>query len=95
MGGYGTIKFALTQSDKFAKAAPLSAVLKHNGSLIWIGLISPQAITGRDTQIKGTELDTYYLLDQAIDANVDIPELFIMCGKEDFYIMITFNLLRR
>ena len=34
MGGYGTIKFALTQSDKFAKAAPLSAVLKHNGSLI-------------------------------------------------------------
>ena len=84
MGGYGTIKFALTQSNKFAKAAPLSAVLKHSGSLIWIGLISPQAITGRDTQIKGTELDTYYLLDQAIDANVDIPELFIMCGKEDF-----------
>ena len=28
MGGYGTIKFALTQSDKFAKAAPLSAVFE-------------------------------------------------------------------
>ena len=41
MGGYGTIKFALTQSDKFAKAAPLSAVSKHNVSLTWIGLIFP------------------------------------------------------
>ncbi|MDU1489500.1 MAG: alpha/beta hydrolase-fold protein, partial [Staphylococcus epidermidis] len=81
MGGYGTIKFALTQSNKFAKAAPLSAVFEAQRliDLDWIDF-SPQAITGRDTQIKGTELDTYYLLDQAIDANVDIPELFIMCG---------------
>ena len=85
MGGYGTIKFALTQSDKFAKAAPLSAVFEAQRliDLDWIDF-SPQAITGRDTQIKGTELDTYYLLDQAIDASLDIPELFIMCGKEDF-----------
>ncbi|WP_391039365.1 alpha/beta hydrolase [Staphylococcus epidermidis] len=85
MGGYGTIKFALTQSDKFAKAAPLSAVFEAQRliDLDWIDF-SPQAITGRDSQIKGTELDTYYLLDQAIYANVDIPELFIMCGKEDF-----------
>lgn len=85
MGGYGTIKFALTQSDKFAKAAPLSAVFEAQRfiDLDWTDF-SPQSITGNNTQIKGTELDTYYLLDQAIDANVDIPELFIMCGKEDF-----------
>ncbi|MDU3979671.1 MAG: alpha/beta hydrolase-fold protein, partial [Staphylococcus epidermidis] len=81
MGGYGTIKFALTQSDKFAKAAPLSAVFEAQRfiDLDWTDF-SPQSITGNNTQIKGTELDTYYLLDQAIDANVDIPELFIMCG---------------
>ena len=85
MGGYGTIKFALTQSDKFAKAAPLSAVFEAQRfiDLDWTDF-SPQSITGNNTQIKGTELDTYYLLDQAIDSNVDIPELFIMCGKEDF-----------
>lgn len=95
MGGYGTIKFALTQSDKFAKAAPLSAVFEAQRfiDLDWTDF-SPQSITGNNTQIKGTELDTYYLLDQAIDANVDIPELFIMCGKRRLYIMITFNLLR-
>ncbi|MDU5188844.1 MAG: alpha/beta hydrolase-fold protein, partial [Staphylococcus epidermidis] len=73
MGGYGTIKFALTQSDKFAKAAPLSAVFEAQRfiDLDWTDF-SPQSITGNNTQIKGTELDTYYLLDQAIDANVDI-----------------------
>ena len=69
MGGYGTIKFALTQSDKFAKAAPLSAVFEAQRfiDLDWTDF-SPQSITGNNTQIKGTELDTYYLLDQAIDA---------------------------
>ncbi len=36
MGGYGTIKFALTQGSKFAKAVPLSAVFepKFNGSRV-------------------------------------------------------------
>ena len=63
MGGYGTIKFALTQSDKFAKAAPLSAVFEAQRfiDLDWTDF-SPQSITGNNTQIKGTELDTYYLL---------------------------------
>ena len=60
MGGYGTIKFALTQSDKFAKAAPLSAVFEAQRfiDLDWTAF-SPQSITGNNTQIKGTELDTY------------------------------------
>ena len=40
MGGYGTIKFALTQSDKFAKAAPLSAVFEAQRLIDLIGLIS-------------------------------------------------------
>ena len=41
MGGYGTIKFALTQSDKFAKAAPLSAVFEAQRFIDLIGLIFP------------------------------------------------------
>ena len=74
MGGYGTIKFALTQSDKFAKAATLSAVFEAQRFIdSWIGLIFPSIYHRQQYQIKGTELDTYYLLDQAIDANVDIP----------------------
>ena len=85
MGGYGTIKFALTQSDKFAKAAPLSAVFQaqHFIDLDWIDF-SAQSITGENTNINGTELDTYHLLNKAVENQVEIPKLLIMCGKEDF-----------
>lgn len=85
MGGYGTIKFALTQPHKFSKAAPLSAVFQaqHLIDIDWIDF-SAKSITGENTDITGTELDTYYLLNRAIASNADIPELLIMCGTEDF-----------
>ena len=79
MGGYGTIKFALTQPHKFSKAAPLSAVFQaqHLIDIDWIDF-SAKSITGENTDITGTELDTYYLLNRAIASNADIPELLIM-----------------
>lgn len=85
MGGYGTIKFALTQGDKFSKAVPLSAVFEaqHLMDLEWNDF-SKKAIIGEITSVKGTEHDPYYLLDQAIAEEKPIPELLIMCGKEDF-----------
>lgn len=85
MGGYGTIKFALTQPEKFSKAAPLSAAfnIQHLLELQWIDY-SPKAITGENTSAEGTHLDVYYLLEQAVKAKQTIPQLLIMCGTEDF-----------
>ncbi|MBO0928864.1 esterase family protein [Staphylococcus sp. 30400_3112M30941] len=85
MGGYGTIKFALTQGDKFSKAVPLSAVFEaqHLMDLEWNDF-SKEAIIGNLSSIKGTEHDPYYLLDKAVAEDKPIPELLIMCGKEDF-----------
>ncbi|MBO1199872.1 esterase family protein [Staphylococcus simiae] len=85
MGGYGTIRFALTQSDKFSKAAPLSAVFEAQNlmDIDWNDF-SKEAIIGNNSNIKGTELDPYYLLQQAVSEGIDIPRLLIMCGKEDF-----------
>ena len=51
--------------------------------LEWIDF-SAKAITGENTDIKGTNLDTYHLLEQAIVSNAQLPELLIMCGTEDF-----------
>lgn len=84
MGGYGTTKYALTQSQRFSKAAILSAPFD-------VSLLrdyeyydfSPQAIIGEKGDIKGTPFDPYYLVEQAIDNHVDLPELLIMCGTED------------
>ena len=39
MGGYGTIKFALTQSQLFSKAAPLSAAFDVSMLKITNGMI--------------------------------------------------------
>ncbi|HCW7442424.1 TPA: esterase family protein [Staphylococcus aureus] len=85
MGGYGTIKFALTQGDKFAKAVPLSAVFEAQNlmDLEWDDF-SKEAIVGNLSSVKGTEHDPYYLLDKAVAEDKQIPKLLIMCGKQDF-----------
>ena len=85
MGGYGTIKFALTQGDKFAKAVPLSAVFEAQNlmDLEWNDF-SKEAIVGNLSSVKGTEHDPYYLLDKAVAEDKQIPKLLIMCGKQDF-----------
>ena len=83
--GYGTIKFALTQSHLFSKAAPLSAVCDVQSLLdIEWNDFDPKAIAGEALKVKGTELDTYHLVDEAVDKGATLPELFIQCGTEDF-----------
>ena len=57
--GYGTMKFALTQSHLFSKAAPLSAVFDVKSLLdIEWNDFDPKAIAGEALKVKGTELDT-------------------------------------
>lgn len=84
MGGYGTIKYALTQGHRFAKASPLSSVFNAQTfiDIDWNDF-SGQAIAGVDKMTQDTELDPYYLVDKAIAENKVIPELLIMCGTED------------
>lgn len=84
MGGYGTIKYALTEGHRFSKAAPLSAVF--NPQLLlnidWHDF-SGEAIAGIDKVTEQTELDPYYLAEQVHVEQRAIPELLIMCGTED------------
>ena len=84
MGGYGTIRFALTAGERFSKAAPLSAAIDV-GQLVHYTYpdFKPQAIAGDDYNPVGTPFDPYYLVDEAIKEGRPIPELLFMCGKED------------
>ncbi|WP_436861487.1 alpha/beta hydrolase [Staphylococcus caeli] len=84
MGGYGTIKYALLEGERFAKACPLSAAFNAQRLMTydWHDY-SGAAITGDGAQVKGTELDPYYLVDEAVKQHKNIPELLIMCGTED------------
>lgn len=84
MGGYGTIKYALTEGHRFSKAAPLSSVF--NPQLLlnidWYDF-SGEAIAGLDKSTDQTELDPYYLAEEARKEQRAIPDLLIMCGTED------------
>ncbi|GGG94328.1 esterase family protein [Staphylococcus pragensis] len=84
MGGFGTTKFAFTQSERFAKAGILSApfdvtMLKDYEYYDF----SPASILGENKDVKGTDFDPYHLVDQAVNNKQDLPELLIMCGTED------------
>ena len=84
MGGYGTIKYALLEGHRFAKACPLSAAFNAQGLIDydWYDY-SGSAIAGPNAQVANTNLDPYYLVDEAIKKQKEIPELLIMCGTED------------
>lgn len=84
MGGYGTIKFALTQSQLFSKAAMLSAAFDVSmiGQYEWYDF-SPQSVVGDANHIAGTQFDPYYLVEQVVDQHKDLPQLYIKCGTED------------
>lgn len=90
MGGYGTIKFALTQGDKFAKAVPLSAVFEAQNlmDLEWNDF-SKEAIIGNLSSVKGTEHDPYYLLDKAVAEDKQIQNCSLCVVNKTFYIKTT------
>ena len=89
MGGYGTIKFALTQSHLFSKAAPLSAVFDVQSLLdIEWNDFDPKAIVGEALKVKGTELDTYHLVDEAVDKDATLPNSLFNVAQKISYMMI-------
>ncbi len=71
MGGYGAFKAALTKPEQYAAAASLSGALDINA------LISRRAI-------KGSEHDLLHLLEKGVEDQVELPNLYVTCGTEDF-----------
>jgi putative tributyrin esterase len=84
MGGYGAMKWALTQPERFAAAASLSGVLDLGGKASprdrpeEPGLL--QRVFG-DTPVAGGPNDLLWLLGQA--DRVALPELYVACGMQD------------
>jgi putative tributyrin esterase len=84
MGGYGAMKWALRQPQRFAAAATLSGAL--DAAYIQEYDMRPhmRALTRRvfaDRVVKGTDADLLHLLATA-DKNT-FPRLMLRCGTED------------
>jgi putative tributyrin esterase len=82
MGGYGAVKWALRQPERFAAAATLSGALDlaapPNLDRIEPGL-TETIFGGRD--ISGSDDDVLALLERADAATA--PKLYLACGTED------------
>ncbi len=81
MGGYGALKWAFTQPERFAAAASLSGAVDVAGFTK-----DPTRREELVTRVFGGEPgpgdDLYALLDKAVPAS--LPELYVSCGTEDF-----------
>jgi putative tributyrin esterase len=84
MGGYGAMKWALREPERFAAAASLSGALGlsdfHGGNDPWFKRVLQNAFG--DDPIGGTGNDVMHLIRTA-DAAA-LPALYVGCGTEDF-----------
>ena len=87
MGGYGAVKIALRNPDRFAGCASLSGALKittQANSKIWN--VDFSAIWGEDftETIPGSQDDLIALIDTFDGSDKPKPKIFAACGDEDF-----------
>jgi len=84
MGGYGAMRLALTYPEHFAAAASFSGAVdlastffaRHRENEI-------DRVFGKLEEIKGTEYDTYHLMEKNAKAPRK-PWLYVSCGTKDF-----------
>ncbi|SDR85042.1 alpha/beta hydrolase [Actinopolymorpha singaporensis] len=82
MGGYGAVKWALRQPERFAAAASLSGALDVANPGMRQG--RPELmdrVFGED--VRGTDNDLLWLLEQAAKSGRQLPALHVSCGTED------------
>lgn len=90
MGGYGAVKLALRNPDKYGAAASFSGVLDIVSRFDAVNELSGEwkkdihLICGGEP-VKNTDDDLFYLLDKYVsDPEMKKPRIYQACGTEDF-----------
>ncbi|MEE4195798.1 MAG: alpha/beta hydrolase family protein [Anaerolineae bacterium] len=87
MGGYGTLKCALTYPERFHAAASFSGVvtmdLIHEIPADDPFLVELELLLGDPKQLPGSRHDPLVLLEQAAASGKPLPQLYISCGRQD------------
>ena len=84
MGGYGAMKWALHQPERFAAAASLSGALDL-ATRQASGALRPDladAVVG-DRHVAGSDDDLIAVLERRAAASADLPALYVGCGTDD------------
>lgn len=95
MGGYGAMKWALRQPERFAAAASLSGALAAatTAHLPDHDLRADMVRVFGGADITGTHHDVLHLIDAAdVDA---LPALYVCCGTEDYLLQGSTDFIAR
>ncbi|MBD2846433.1 esterase family protein [Paenibacillus sp. IB182496] len=84
MGGYGAMKWALRQPDKFAAAASLSGALNVAGPRLQEVFPADHRLIFGERSVAGSEDDLMALLARRAEEGVQLPRLYQCCGTEDY-----------
>jgi S-formylglutathione hydrolase FrmB len=87
MGGYGALKAALTYPERYQKAASLSGALNID-HIADLAVEDPKNVWFRSVfgnkPTQNTSNDLKYLIRLHKRHNVQLPNLYLVCGTEDF-----------
>jgi S-formylglutathione hydrolase FrmB len=90
MGGYGALRLALSQPNRFAAAASLSGALDLSRRLREAGREGSrvsraewEGIFGCELASEGTDADLFALARKIAESKGPKPKLFVCCGTED------------
>ncbi len=91
MGGYGTLRMAMLNPEKYAAAACLSAgnfaemlavQAKGNTNQSWLNSMN-NIFGDKFPDIMGTEYDVFHIVEEQLAAGKTMPRLFHCIGTED------------
>ena len=87
MGGYGALKCALKRSELYSAAASFSGVVTMD-ILEGIPEDEPfrnemELLIGDPAALPGSEHDPLTMLETAVASGVDLPQLYVSCGRQD------------
>jgi S-formylglutathione hydrolase FrmB len=90
MGGYGALKLALSKPGFYAAAASLSGTVDIAALMARVKdtdiytTKNPYAIYGLERTPSTERDDLFAMLNNLVRENVDLPEIYMICGTEDY-----------
>lgn len=85
MGGYGAMKLALSRSEVYGAAASLAGAVSifdrfQDANFRPLG----RRVFGDVENVVYTENDLFYLVEELVRKQAEIPRLYVCCGRQDF-----------
>lgn len=92
MGGYGAIRNGLKYHDTFGYIAGLSSALiiddiekrTDDVQFFFESRSFAEGCFGDLTKVKNSDMNPKWLIKKLVEEKVDIPKIYMACGKDDF-----------